>query len=102
MEKKRLERGLEEISNIFLSSGDKAEKTSHPPEHQCKIEETVTVRKKLIFYDHDNVQQKINKSLAQHLEEGYQLKRVCLQKREAISKPQNEIYKEEEVIIVVE
>ena len=101
MENKRLERGLEEISNIFLSSVDKAERTLHLPEHQCEIEETVTVRKNLIFYNHGNVQQNINNSLAQHLREGYQVKRVCLQKKEAISKPKNEIYKEEEVIIVV-
>jgi hypothetical protein len=101
MENKRLERGLEEISNIFLSAGKKSKDASHPPENQCEIEEAVTVRKKLVFYNHNNVQENIKRSLAKHLEEGYQLKRVCLQKNEAILKPKNEIHREEEVIIFI-
>lgn len=101
MGNKRMERGLEEISNIFLSSGHRVEKTSHLPAHQCKIEETVTVSKRLIFYNSDDVQQNIERSLTQYLEKGYRLKRVCLQKKESISKPRAKIHKEEEVIIVI-
>jgi hypothetical protein len=101
MEKKGLERGLQEISNIFLSAGKKGEATSHLPGHQCEIEETVTVRKKLSFYYHNNVQQDIKKSLIKHLEEGYQLTRVCLQKNETVSKPENKIHTEEEIIISI-
>jgi hypothetical protein len=102
MENKHMERGLEQISNIFLSAGDNARDASHPPGNQFEIEETVTVRKKLVFYNQANVQQNVKRSLAQHLEGGYQLRRVCLQKNEAISKPKNEIHREEEVIIFIE
>ena len=101
MENKHFERGLEEISNIFLSGGKKADSTLYRPETQCEIEETVSVRKKLSFYNDDNVQQTIKKSLAKHLEEGYQLTRVCLQKNETVSKPKNKIIREEEVIISI-
>jgi hypothetical protein len=101
MKNKRLERGLEEISQIFLSDGNKAEDRSHPTENQCEIQEAVTVRKKLSFYNHLNVQRHIKTSLAKHLEQGYQLKRVCLQKKETASKPKNNIYREEEVVISI-
>jgi hypothetical protein len=101
MKSKRLERGLEEISHIFLSDGNKAEDISHPPENQCEIQEAVTVRKKLSFYNHHNVQQHIKTSLAVHLEQGYQLKRICLHKKETVSKPKNNIHREEEVVISI-
>lgn len=101
MKNKRLERGLEEISHIFLSDGNKAEDISRPPENQCDIQEAVTVRKKLSFYDHHNVQQHIKTSLDKHLEQGYQLKRICLYKEERVSKPKNNIHREEEVLIFI-
>jgi hypothetical protein len=101
MENKRLERGLEEISNIFLSAGNKTEDVSHGQANPYEIEETVTVRKKLSFYNHTDVQQNIKKSLAKHLEEGYQLRRVCLQKNETVSKSKSKIHSEEEVIISI-
>ena len=40
MKNKRPERGLEEISHIFLSDGNRAEYISQPPENQCEIQET--------------------------------------------------------------
>jgi hypothetical protein len=102
MDNRRLEKGLEEISNIFLSAGKKGENTSHRPGNQCETEETVTVRRKLFFCDHNNVQQNIKTSLAKHLEGGYQLTRIRLQKNETVSTPKNKIHREEEVIISVE
>jgi hypothetical protein len=102
MDNRRLEKGLEEISNIFLSAGKKGDDTSHQPGNQCGIEETVTVRKKQFFYNNDNVQQNIKASLAKHLEEGYQLMRICLQRNETVSRPNNKIHREEEVIITIE
>ncbi|MGA7144521.1 MAG: hypothetical protein WBY47_08435 [Desulfobacterales bacterium] len=101
MEHKRLERGLEEISHIFLSDGNKVEDRLHTSGNHCEIKETVAVRKKLSFYNHRNVQQHIKESLAKHLEEGYQLRRICLQKKEMVSKPNNIIHREEEVIISI-
>ena len=54
MEKKNLGRGLEEISNIFLSTKENANENSHQVEDQCEIQETVTVLKKLAFYNDKN------------------------------------------------
>jgi hypothetical protein len=101
MEKKGLGRGIEEISNIFLSAGEKAREISHPSENQCEIEETIAVRKKLAFYNDDNVQQNIQRSLSEHLEQGYQLRQVFLQKNEAISTPGKRIHRKEDVIISI-
>jgi hypothetical protein len=98
---KRLERGLEKISHIFLSDGNRAQDISQPPENQCEIQEAVTVCKKLSFCNHHNVQQHIQTSLAKHLEQGYQLKRICLYKRETVSEPKNNIHREEEVLISI-
>jgi hypothetical protein len=64
MEKKNLGRGLEEISNIFLSTKETANENSHQAEDQCEIQETVTVRKKLAFYNDENVQKNMARSLS--------------------------------------
>ena len=102
MKNKRQERRLAEISHIFLSDGNRAEDISQPPGNPCEIQEAVTVRKKLSFYNHHNVQQHIQTSLAKHLEQGYQLKRICLNKKETVLKPKNNIHREEEVVISIE
>ncbi len=113
MEKKSLgrdmkdRRGLENISNLFLSTNHKAKENLHQAEDQCEIEdqceveETVTVCKKLAFQPDENVQQNMIRTLHRHLEEGYNIKRVDLQKNEDISKPKNRIRREEEVIIFI-
>jgi len=101
MEKKGLGSGIEEISNIFLSAGEKIKETSHPSEDQCEIEETVAVSKKLAFYNDDNVQQNIQRSLAEHLEQGFHIRRIYLQKHEAISSPGSKIHRKKDVIISI-
>jgi len=95
------QRGLEDISNIFLSTSEKAKENSHQIEDQCEVEETVTVRKKLAFQNDENVQQNMIKTLSRHLEEGYNISRVDLQKNEDISKPRSRVRREEEVIICI-
>lgn len=101
MEKKSLGRGLEDISNIFLSTSDKTKENSRQAEDQCEIEETVTVRKKLAFQNNENVQQNMIRALSKHLEEGYSIRRVDLKKIEDISKPRSRVRREEEVIISI-
>jgi hypothetical protein len=119
MEKKSLERGikdrrgLENISNLFLSSSEKSKENlqqagdQHEVEdrwevgNQCEVEETVSVCKKLAFQHDENVQQNILRTLTKHLEEGYYLKRIDLQKNEDISKPRGKFRREEEVIIFI-
>lgn len=100
-EKKSLGRGLEDISNIFLSTSDKTKANSHQPEDQCEIEETVTVRKKLAFQNNENVQQNMLRALSKHLEKGYSIRRVDLKKIEDISTPRSRVRREEEVIISI-
>jgi hypothetical protein len=107
MEKKNLgrglkdRRGLEHISNMFLSTSEKAKENSHQAEDQYEIEETVTVRKKLTFQNDENVQQNMTRVLSRHIEEGYNIRRVELQKNEDISKPSSRMHREEEVIIFI-
>ena len=119
MEKKSLERGikdrrgLENISNLFLSTSEKVKENLQPAEDQCEVEdqleaedqceveETVSVCKKLAFQHHENVQQNMLRTLTKYLEEGYNLKRVDLQKNEDISKPKGRMRREEEVIIFI-
>jgi hypothetical protein len=101
MEKKSSERGIEEISNIFLSPPKKANENSHQVEDQCEIQETVTIRKKLAFYNDENVQKNMTRSLAKHIENGYNIKRIYLQKNEDISTPGSRIYKKENVTIFI-
>jgi hypothetical protein len=100
-------RGLENISNLFLSTSHKAKENFHQAEDPCEaedqyeLEETVTVCKKLAFQNDENVQQNILRTLTKHLEEGYHLKRVALQKNEDISKPRGRMRREEEIIIFI-
>ena len=113
MEKKTPERGLrdrrglEDISNLFLSTRHEAKENFHQAEDpgeagdQYELEETVTVCKKLAFQDDENVQQNMIKTLSQHIEKGYHITRVDLQKNEDISNPRGKIRREEEVVIFI-
>ncbi|MGD9233402.1 MAG: hypothetical protein PVH67_06060 [Desulfobacterales bacterium] len=101
MEKKNSEMGLEEISNIFLSTKENANENLHQAEDQCEIQKTVTVRKKLAFYKDENVQKNMARSLSEHIEKGYNIRRIYLQKNEDIITPGNRIHRKENVIISI-
>ena len=101
MDKKGSGRGLEEISNIFLSTKENPTENSHQAEDQCEIQETVTVRKKLAFYNDENVQKNMARSLSKHIEKGYNIRRIYLQKNEDISTPGSRIHRKENVIISI-
>lgn len=101
MEKKNLGRGLEEISNIFLSTKENANENLLQAEKQYEIQETVTVRKKLAFYNDENVQKNMAISLSKHIEKGYNIRCIYLQKNENISTPGNRIHRKENVIISI-
>ena len=100
-------RGLENISNLFLSTSHKAKENFHQAEDPCEaedqyeLEETVTVCKKIAFQDDENVQQNMIKTLSQHIEEGYHITRVDLQKNEDNANPRGRIRREEEVVIFI-
>lgn len=100
-------RGLENIANLFLSTSHKIKENMHQTqdpyeaEDQYQLEETVKVSKKLAFQDDENVQQNMIKTLSRHIEEGYHITRVDLQKNEDISNPRGKIRREEEVVIFI-
>ena len=89
-------RGLENISNLFLSTSHKAKEDFHQAEDprvaedQYQLEETVTVCKKFAFQDNENVQQNMIKTLSRHIEEGYHITRVDLQKMRISQSPEAE------------
>jgi hypothetical protein len=101
MGKKNLGKDIEEISNIFLSTKVNANENLLQAEDQCEIQETVTVLKKLAFYNDENVQKNMARSLFKHIEKGYNIRRVYLQKYEDISTPGSRTHKEEDVIISI-
>lgn len=101
MAEKSSGRGLEEISNIFLSTTDNGNENSHQIKDQCEIRETVTVRKTLAFYNDENVQKNMTRSLAEHMEKGFNINRIYLQKKEDISTPESRINRNENVIISI-
>ncbi len=101
MEKKSLGRGIQEISNIFLSTKENSNENSHQAKDQCEIQETVTVRKKLAFYNDENVQKNMARSLSKHIDKGYNIRRIYLQKNDDISTPGSRIHRKEDVIISI-
>ena len=101
MEKKSLERGLKEISTIFLSAKENTNGNMLHAHDQCEMQETVTIRKKLAFYNDENVQENMARSLSKHIEKGYNIKRICLQKNEDISTSGSRIHRREKVIISI-
>jgi hypothetical protein len=101
MGKKSLERGLKEISTIFLSAKENTNGNLLQAQDQCEVQETVTIRKKLAFYNDENVQKNMARSLSKHIEEGYNIQRIYLQKYENISTPERRTHKKEDVIISI-
>jgi hypothetical protein len=101
MEKKNLGKGIEEISKIFLSTNVNTNENFFQAEDQCEMQETVTVLKKLAFYNDENVQKNMARSLSKHIEKGYNIRRIYLQKYEDISTPGTRTHKKEHVIISI-
>ena len=101
MESKRSGRRLEEISNIFLSTKENKNENLPRVGDQCEIQETVTVHKKLAFFNDENVQKNMSRSLTKHLEKGYHIRRIYLQKKEDVSSPGNILKRKEHVIISI-
>jgi hypothetical protein len=101
MEKKNLGKDIEEISNIFLSTKVNPNENLLQTVDECEIQETVTVLKKLAFYNDENVQKNMARSLSRHIEKGYNIRRIYLQKYEDISTPGSRTHKKEDVIISI-
>ena len=115
MEKKRLGRGLDDISNMFLTPRQEEKipeanadhgvagnnTSSDNTEPLCDIEENISVRRNIAYPDTSNSQQDILNSFSRHLEENYRIKRIELRKTDRISRPGMKKYREETITIFI-
>ena len=87
---------------------DKAEKSSIEKfntddlQYDVEVEETVNRQKKIVFKDDGNVQNNFKKILTQHLEKGYEIIRIDLEKKEVHKDSTCRIKKHEEETIIKE
>lgn len=116
MEKKSLGRGLDDISNMFLTPRKEEKipeaKTDHEflgnntssdnTEPLCEIEEHVSVRRNLAYPNTPNSQQDILKSFSKHLEENYRIKRIELRKTDRMSRPGMKKCIEEKITLFIQ
>jgi hypothetical protein len=117
MEKKRLGRGLDDISNMFLTprkdnktseANAEDEVTGNRPfaadntESLCDIEEDVSIRRNIAYPDTSNAQQDILKSFSRHLGDNYRIKRIELRKTDRIFRPGMKKYIEEKITIFIQ
>ena len=116
MEKKRLGRGFDEISNLFLTprkdkqipeenaghgvvgNTTSPDTTEDPP---CDIEEHVSVRRNIAYPDTPNSKQDILKSFSRHLEDNYRIKRIELRKTDHMSRPGMKKCRQENITIFI-
>jgi hypothetical protein len=72
------------------------------PEIECRIEESVSVRRNIAYPPSPNAHQNILNSLSKHLEENYSIKRIDLRKTDEILRPGKVKYIDEDVTICIE
>jgi hypothetical protein len=118
MEKKSLGKGLEDVSNVFLSGdmkeherpiteesnqdGPTGELSKDPIslEGDCTVEELVNAYKRIAYTNSDHSQQNLRKTLFNYLEEGYKIKSVTLTRTNEIKKPHRRESREDVTIYV--
>jgi hypothetical protein len=118
MEKKSLGKGLEDISNVFLSrdmeEGQRPiredsnsdgptgalSKDSIPFEGDCEVEERINAYRRIAYTNSDNAQQDLRKTLFNYLEQGYYIRSVTLTRTNEIEKPHKRESKEDVTIYV--
>jgi hypothetical protein len=116
VEKKRLGRGLDDISNLFLTPR-KDKKTpeanaedgvaedsplSDNTEPLGEIEEHVSVRRNIAYPDTSDAQQDILNAFSRHLEENYRIKRIELKRTDRISRPKMKKCRQENITIFIQ
>ena len=114
MEKKQPARSLEDLSHVFLSTnhqmseGNKANEFLASDRNAAdalqapeEMEETVSVRRRIAYHDHDGVEENMRRAVSEHLRQGYRLKRVELQRKEDSGEPKHRVRREEDVTIFV-
>jgi hypothetical protein len=68
----------------------------------CRIEETITVRRKITYTASPDAQQNILNSLSNHLEDNYSIKSIDLRKTDEVLRAGKIKYIDEEVTICIE
>lgn len=68
-------------------------------QYTMEVEETINRQKKIVFKDDGNVQNNLKKMLTQHLEMGYEITRIDLEKKEESKDPTSRIKTHEKVTI---
>jgi hypothetical protein len=115
MEKKRLGRGLDDISNMFLTPRKDKKNLEENADHEvvgnktspdnveppCEIEENVSVRRHIAYPNTSNSQQDILKSFSRHLEEDYIIRSIELRKTDRMSRPGMKKCIEEKITIFI-
>ena len=74
--------------------------TPDEAEGRCDIEETVNSHKRIAFQDDENVQKNLKNILSKHLEEGYEITRIELERAEEHSEPGHRTKRHQAVTIV--
>ena len=85
----------EEVSNAMTSEIG----TSNEEVGQCDVEETVNSHKRIAFQDDENVQNSLKNMLSKHLEDGYEITRIELERVEEHSEPGHRTKRHEAVTI---
>ena len=75
--------------------------SSNEDEVQYDVEETVKSHKKIAFQNDGNVQKNLKKMLSEHLEEGYEITSIDLEKLEEHSEPGRYKKRHDEVTIFI-
>lgn len=115
MEKKRLGRGLDDISNLFLTPRKDKKIPEENADHQvagnttvsdtteplCEIEEHVSIRRNIAYPETSNSQQDLLNSFSRHLEENYRIKRIELKKTDHISRPGMKKFRQENITLFI-
>ena len=87
---------IKEEDNTMTSE----EENSHEAEGQCDIEETLNSHKRIALQDDEHVQKSLQNLLSKHLEDGYEITRIDLEKDGEHSVPGHRTKRHEAVTIV--
>ena len=85
-----------EVNRAMTSEMD----TFNVPEGQCDIEETVNSHKRIAFQEDENVQKNLKSVLSKHLEDGYEITRIELERVKEHLEPGQRTKRHEAVTIV--
>ncbi len=112
MESKILDRELENVTNLFISSNNggnspaKVQMPVDPPETapldgEVEIEETVHIQKTMAYPPTRKAQEALRRYLLERIQENYTISRIELKKTTDVFTQQKKTIKEEEIIVLL-